>query len=63
MFETNAEIQRNAERIAHMKRIQERLAATKPPDTGLIYGVPARWLRRSHELNAADQQRLIQAVT
>jgi hypothetical protein len=59
---TNADFQENAERIAHMKRIIERLAATKSPDTGMVYGVPARWLKRPDELNAADRERLIQAI-
>ena len=59
---TNADLQENARKIEHMKAIVTRLTATKPTDTGMIYGVPARWLRRPDQLNAADQEHLIQVI-
>ncbi len=62
MIATNTELQKNAEKIAHMDRILEKYGTIKAPPTGLVYGVPERWLKRPHELNQADQQRLIEAI-
>jgi hypothetical protein len=59
---TNADLQENARKIEHMKAVIKRLTTTKPTDTGLVYGVPARWLKRPDQLNQADQERLIQAI-
>ncbi len=62
MIATDAELQRNAEQITRMHRIMERLSTTKAADSGLVYGVPERWLRRPDKLNRQDFQRLVEAA-
>jgi hypothetical protein len=45
-----------------MERLVEKYMTAKATETGLIFGVPERWLRKPETLNPADQQRLLEVM-